>query len=70
MVRLESLTKCFPKANARYDPFNKDETFMSTGQISRHTRNFDIDVKPCRDYMFRVGMLFMINFIEVVVGAR
>jgi len=37
-----------------YDPYNKEATFMMTGQIDRHSRDFDIDVKPCKDYTFRV----------------
>ena len=38
-----------------YDPYNKDATFMVTGKIARHTRDFDIDVKPCKDYTFSVS---------------
>ena len=27
---------------------------MTTDKIGRHTRDFDIDVKPCKDYVFQV----------------
>lgn len=37
-----------------YDPYNVADTFMTTGKIGRHTRDFVIDVKPCKDYAFRV----------------
>ena len=39
-----------------YDPHNFQESLMTTGKIGRHTRNFDIDVKPCMDYVFQVGI--------------
>ena len=38
-----------------YDPYNVADTFMTTGKIGRHTRDFVIDVKPCKDYAFRVS---------------
>ena len=40
-----------------FDPHNFQETLMTTGKIGRHTRDFDIDVKPCKDYVFQVGDL-------------
>lgn len=39
-----------------YDPHNFQESLMTTDKIGRHTRNFDIDVKPCMDYVFQVGI--------------
>ena len=40
-----------------YDPHNFQETLMTTGKIGRHTRDFDIDVKPCKDYVFQVILI-------------
>ena len=38
-----------------YDPYHVEDTFMQTDMIARHTRDYDIDVKPCKDYTFRVS---------------
>ena len=32
---------------------------MYLGKIGRHTRDFVIDVKPCKDYAFRVRKGFL-----------
>ena len=36
---------------------------MMTGQIDRHSRDFDIDVKPCKDYTFRVRKQEITNYL-------
>ena len=36
---------------------------MMTGQIDRHSRDFDIDVKPCKDYTFRVRKWEIKNYL-------
>ena len=46
-----------------YDPHNFQESLMTTDKIGRHTRNFDIDVKPCMDYVFQVGICTRGHFV-------
>ena len=38
-----------------YEPDDFDGTFKSSGRINRHRNSYDIDVKPCRDYIFKVS---------------
>ena len=45
-----------------YDPSNFQETLMTTDKIGRHTRDFDIDVKPCKDYVFQVKY----NYLKII----
>ena len=37
------------------------------GQIGRHTRDFVIDVKPCKDYAFRVSPIDNIQNAQVLL---
>ena len=43
---------------------------MTTDKIGRHTRDFDIDVKPCKDYVFQVkynfGSLIFLVDIDMI----
>ena len=49
-----------------YDPYNVADTFMTTGKIGRHTRDFVIDVKPCKDYAFRVNESIAVNIFSII----
>ena len=42
---------------------------MTTDKIGRHTRDFDIDVKPCKDYVFQVkyNFEFSIFLIDIYI---
>ena len=37
---------------------------MTTDKIGRHTRDFDIDVKPCKDYVFQVKLIFDLKYFS------
>ena len=37
-----------------FEPNDKPGTFGVSERIARHNNSFDIDVKPCRDYLFIV----------------
>ena len=37
-----------------YEQSDPEGTAKLTGKINRHRKSHDIDIKPCRDYLFKV----------------
>ena len=41
-----------------YEESDPAGTAKLTGKINRHRKSHDIDIKPCSDYLFKVGNKF------------